>query len=147
MFFKDFVSVKRQKIKRGASQTYDTPSCNRPTSAICSKTYPSFLTVKEGSTFLTKPLFPQGREDVTALRCSEPLRYKVVGSSKVYAILCGMGPPELFLIAVSLCACRHSNEEYCFILLLRGLPQGRCPSEAVCSKMELTSLVSAFFHP
>ena len=34
---------------------------------IFSKTYPSFLTVKEGSTFLTKPLFPQGREDVTAL--------------------------------------------------------------------------------
>ena len=34
-----------------------------------------------------------------------------------------------------------------FILLLRGLPQGKCPSEAVCSKMELTSLVSAFFHP
>ena len=29
-----------------------------------SKTYPSFLTVKEGSTFLTKPLFPQEREDV-----------------------------------------------------------------------------------
>ena len=50
---------------------------------IVSKTYPSFLTVKEGSTFLTKPLFPQGREDVTALRCSEPLRYKVGGPSKV----------------------------------------------------------------
>ena len=49
---------------------------------IFSKTYPSFLTVKEGSTFLTKPLFPQGREDVTALRCSEPLRYKVGGASK-----------------------------------------------------------------
>ena len=47
---------------------------------IVSKTYPSFLTVKEGSTFLTKPLFnglytpfgspvpggqkPQEREDV-----------------------------------------------------------------------------------
>ena len=29
MFFKDFVSVKRQKIKRGASQTYDTPSKER----------------------------------------------------------------------------------------------------------------------
>ena len=26
-----------------------------------------------------------------------------------------------------------------FILLLRGLPQGKCPSEAVYSKMELTS--------
>ena len=71
-----------------------------------SKTYPSILTVKEGvflplrlsckesSTFLTKPLFPQGREDVTALRCSEPLRSKVGGPSKVFAILCGMGPPE-----------------------------------------------------
>ena len=54
-------------------------------SVISSKTYPSFLTVKEGSTFLTKPLFPQEREDVTALRCSEPLRYKVGGPSKAYA--------------------------------------------------------------
>ncbi len=52
---------------------------------------------------------------------------------------CRLSPPELFLIAVSLCACRHSNEEYCFILLLTGLPRERCPSEAVCSKMELTS--------
>ena len=33
----------------------------------CSKIIPSFFTIKEGSTFLTKPLFPQGREDVTAL--------------------------------------------------------------------------------
>ena len=52
---------------------------------------------KGSSTFLTKPLFnslydpfgspsrgqkPQEREDVTALRCSEPLRYKVGGASK-----------------------------------------------------------------
>ena len=51
------------------------------------KTYPSFLTVKEGSTFLTKPLFPQEREDVTALRCSEPLRSKVGGPSKVYVMV------------------------------------------------------------
>ena len=107
------------------------------------KIIPSFLTLKEGSTFLTKPLFnslyapfgspssggqkPQGREvvtalqccicptcpspaggslthsqalalskrarDVTALRCSEPLRFMVVGPSKVCAMLCGMGPP------------------------------------------------------
>ena len=47
-----------------------------------SKIIPSFFTIKEGSTFLTKPLFPHGREDVTALRCSEPLRYKVDGASK-----------------------------------------------------------------
>ena len=69
-----------------------------------SKIIPSFFTVKKGvflplrlsckesSTFLTKPLFPQGREDVTALRCSEPLRSKVGGPSKVFARLCGMGP-------------------------------------------------------
>ena len=31
--------------------------------------------------------------DVTALRCSEPLRSKVGGPSKVFAMLCGMGPP------------------------------------------------------
>ena len=57
-----------------------------------SKIIPSFFTIKEGSTFLTKPLFPQEREDVTALRCSEPLRYKVGGPIKGLAILCGMGP-------------------------------------------------------
>ena len=32
------------------------------------------------------------RKDVTALRCSEPLRSKVGGASKPCAILCGMGP-------------------------------------------------------
>ncbi len=58
-----------------------------------SKIIPSFFTIKEGSTFLTKPLFPQGREDVTALRCSEPLRSKVGGPIKGLARLCGMGPP------------------------------------------------------
>ncbi len=92
---------------------------------VFSKTYPSFFTIKEGSTFLSKPLFPQGREDVTALqccicptcpspaggslihsqalalskrardvtalRCSEPLRSKVGGASKPCAMLCGMG--------------------------------------------------------
>ena len=58
---------------------------------------------KGSSTFLTKPLFnglytpfgspvpggqkPQEREDVTALRCSEPLRSKVGGPSKVFAMV------------------------------------------------------------
>ena len=37
------------------------------------------------------------RKDVTALRCSEPLRSKVGGPSKVYAIFCGMGPPSYYL--------------------------------------------------
>ena len=98
MFFKDFVSVKRQKIKRGASQTYDTPSCNRPTSAICSKTYPSFLTVKEGSTSHPRPSLLRREGGNRPTRCSEPLRSKVVGPSKVYARLCGMGPPGYYLL-------------------------------------------------
>ena len=36
---------------------------------------------------------PQGTRDVTALRCSEPLRYKVGGPIKGLARLCGLGPP------------------------------------------------------
>ena len=34
---------------------------------LFSKITPSLFTLKEGSPFLPKPLFPQGREDVTAL--------------------------------------------------------------------------------
>ena len=48
-----------------------------------SKTHPSSLTLKGGSTAFSKPLSPQGTGDVTALRCSEPLRSKVGGPSKV----------------------------------------------------------------
>ena len=59
---------------------------------VFSKTHPSSLTLKGGSTAFPKPLSPQGTGDVTALRCSEPLRFMVVGPSKVFARLCGMGP-------------------------------------------------------
>ena len=49
-----------------------------------SKTRPSSLTLKGGSTAFPKPLSPQGTEDVTAPpRRSEPLRSKVGGPSKV----------------------------------------------------------------
>ena len=49
-----------------------------------SKTHPSSLTLKEGSTAFPKPLSPQGTGDVTAPpRRSEPLRSKVGGPSKV----------------------------------------------------------------
>ena len=43
MFFKDFVSVKRQKIKRGASQTYDTPSSQTPYNLIMVNLLCTFL--------------------------------------------------------------------------------------------------------
>ena len=48
-----------------------------------SKTHPSSLTLKGGSTAFPKPLSPQGTGDVTAPpRRSEPLRSKVDGASK-----------------------------------------------------------------
>ena len=53
------------------------------TSQNLSKITPSLFTIKEGSTAFPKPLSPQGTGDVTALRCSEPLRSKVGGPSKV----------------------------------------------------------------
>ena len=43
-----------------------------PLKKAFSKTYPSFLTLKEGSTFLTKPLFPQEREDVAGSAIAPP---------------------------------------------------------------------------
>ena len=49
-----------------------TRICIRIDNVFFSKTYPSFLTLKEGSTFLTKPLFPQGREDVAGSAIAPP---------------------------------------------------------------------------
>ena len=49
---------------------------------IFSKITPSLFTLKEGSTAFPKPLSPQGTGDVTALRCSEPLRSKVGGPKR-----------------------------------------------------------------
>jgi len=57
-----------------------------------SKIIPSFFTIKEGSTSHLG-LLPSGKKRKTALRCSEPLHFMVVGPSKVCAMLCGMGPP------------------------------------------------------
>ena len=48
---------------------------------VFSKITPSLFTLKEGSTSHPDPLSSEER-DVTALRCSEPLRYKGGGASK-----------------------------------------------------------------
>ena len=63
-----------------------------PLKKTFSKTYPSFLTLKEGSTSLLG-LLPSGKKREAALRCSEPLHFMVGGPSKVCAMLCGLGPP------------------------------------------------------
>ena len=61
-----------------------TPSLFTLKEGDFSKTHPSSLTLKGGSTAFPKPLSPQGTGDVTAPpRCSEPLRSKDGGPSKV----------------------------------------------------------------
>ena len=59
-----------------------------PLKKAFSKTYPSFLTLKEGSTSHLG-LLPSGKKRETALRCSEPLRSKVGGPSKVSPYFAG----------------------------------------------------------
>ena len=80
--------------------------CNRCALSLAffSKTYPSFLTLKEGSTAFPKPFSPQGTRDVTAPpRRSEPLRFKVGGASEPSPVfLCGMEPPCCGLLGSAL---------------------------------------------
>ena len=78
---RELVSQIRETIERVFSKI--TPSLFTLKEGIFSKTHPSSLTLKGGSTSIPKPLSPQGTGDVTALRCSEPLRSKVGGPSKV----------------------------------------------------------------
>ena len=82
---------------------------------------PLRLSCKESSTFSPSPS-SSGSGDVTALWCSEPLRSKVGGPSKVYAKLCGMGPPwdndtmciSLMLIYTSL---RKTKTSYKYVII------------------------------
>ena len=52
---------------------------------------PLRLSCKESSTFSPSPS-SSGSGDVTALRCSEPLRFMDGGPSEVCAKFCGLGP-------------------------------------------------------
>ena len=40
---------------------------------------------------------------------------------------CRLSPPELLLIAVSLCTCRRSNEEYYFYSIFDRITSGEVP--------------------
>ena len=86
----------------------DKASCTRQfESELSLHSLASLFPIKEGifsnpSVSLSKgsstsnQAFLLRRKDVTALRCSEPLRSKVGGPSKVFAMLCGMGPPDCY---------------------------------------------------
>ena len=88
---RELVSQIRETIQRVFSKI--TPSLFTLKEGNFSKTHPSSLTLKGGSTAFLKPLSPQGTGDVTALRCSEPLRSTVGGPKRSTPWLCGMGPP------------------------------------------------------
>ena len=127
---------------------------------VFSKTYPSFLTLKEGSTSHLG-LLPSGKKrktalqcyicptcpspaggslthsqalalskrarDVTALRCSEPLRFMVVGPSKVCAMLCGMGPPGERWIGLLKCwFCGNLLITCRFLVVFLAVSRKRC---------------------
>ena len=88
----------------------DKASCTRQfESELSLHSLASLFPIKEGifsnpSVSLSKgsstsnQAFLLRRKDVNRpTRCSEPLRYKVGGPSKVFAKLCGMGPPYSLL--------------------------------------------------
>ena len=88
------------------------------------KQAPFSVPSKESSPFLTKPLFPQGREDVTALWCSEPLRSKVGGPSKVYAMVVRDGTALLRCIPYLTLSLIYMNQQkkrlvvyYCLLII------------------------------
>ena len=78
---RELVSQIRETIQR---VFFESPRPFLAKEGFFSKTHPSSLTLKGGSTAFPKPLSPQGTGDVTAPpRRSEPLRSMVGGPSKV----------------------------------------------------------------
>ena len=84
----------------------------------------SALTIKEGSTSHPDPLSSGAREETALLGARNRYAIRLTGHQSPrqivrdgtaggqLAITCWLRPPFLFLIAVSLCTCRHSNEEF-----------------------------------
>ena len=72
---------------------------------VFSKTYPSFLTLKEGSTSHLG-LLPSGKKRETALLGAQN-RYalRLAGHQSPRQILCGMGPPYYNLLLVCAIFC------------------------------------------
>ena len=106
----DFYKVYQNSSKITPSLFFDKASCTRQfESELSLHSLASLFPIKEGSTYHPDPLsmvftppsvppFPgdrnlRGEGGNRPTRCSEPLRSKVGGPSKVYAKLCGLGPP------------------------------------------------------
>ena len=78
----DFYKVYQKSSKITPSLFFDKASCTRQfESKLSLHSLASLFPIKEGSTSHLG-LLPSGKKRKTALRCSEPLRYKVDGASK-----------------------------------------------------------------
>ena len=82
-------------IKEGSTSHLGLlPSGKKKETALLGTDFSTSPSLLQGELhFLPKPLFLRKRGCNRPTRCSEPLRSKVGGPSKVFAILCGMGPP------------------------------------------------------
>ena len=119
---------------------------------LFSKTYPSFLTLKEGSTSHLGLLSSGEKKETALLGARNRYALRLAGHQSPRQIVrdgtarllwgsacnyiaesecmegaCRLSPPELFLIAVSLCTCRRSNEEYCFYTTFERITSGEVP--------------------
>ena len=110
---------------------------------IFSKTYPSFLTVKEGSTSHLGLLSSGEKKETALLGARNRYAIRLADQSGLrhvvrdgtargqLAITCWLRPPFLFLIAVSLCTCRRSNEEYYFYSTFDRITSGEVPIRVI----------------
>ena len=106
---------------------------------LFSKTYPSFLTLKEGSTSHLGLLSSGEKKETALLGARNRYALRLAGHQSPrqivrdetaggqLAITCWLRPPFLFLIAVSLCTCRRSNEEYYFYSTFERITSGEVP--------------------
>ena len=106
---------------------------------LFSKTYPSFLTVKEGSTSHLGLLSSGEKKETALLGAQNRYAIRLTGHQSPrqivrdgtaggqLAITCWLRPPFLFLIAVSLCTGRRSNEEYYFYSTFERITSGEVP--------------------
>ena len=69
--------------------------------AFFSKTYPSFLTLKEGSTSHPCPLSSGAREKTVLLGARNRFALRLAGHQSPRQ-LCGMGPPGMVLLCLAI---------------------------------------------
>ena len=119
---------------------FDKASCTRQfESELSLHSLASLFPIKEGSTSHPCPLSSGAREETALLGARNRYAIRLTGHQSPrqivrdgtaggqLAITCWLRPPFLFLIAVSLCTCRHSNEEYYFYSTLERITSGEVP--------------------